>query len=248
MPLPTKPYPDVDHKVSVTFTPYGGTPVTLPNGEGFLFKTRDPAAEMAYTTATLKEILDPTGDWASAENKAATVMKNRFTDVANTLSTNARTEYTALLNTVKNDVYGGTPVTPNVAYAQYLNGMSSAFGGGHSSVAVYANLASQQTQLAVHEAASRLAQTVMAQAYEATRAMPLVVPVESQMVADACASAVEAHAAGQIRSQQVRQTVVAGTELNAITEPAIVNGPQTPADEVVMYGSIWAQGGAATTT
>lgn len=227
MPYPSKPYPD--------FT-----------GTGFMFKTRDPKDELEYTSALLRDIVDPSGDWAAAELGVGTVLKNRYTDVSGTLANNARTEFTTLLNLIKTDVYGSTITTPNVAYSQFLSGMSAAMGGGHSSVELYGNLATQDRQLMIHEAAARLAQGLMGITYQATSGMPLVVPVESQLVADACSSAVEAHSAGSIRSQQIRQSQAAASYLvNA--QPNLGTNP-TPVDEVVMFASLRAQGAAAQAT
>jgi hypothetical protein len=227
MPYPTKPYADY-------------------TGAGFTFKTRDPKDELAYTSALLKEIVDPTGDWATAEKSIGTTLKTRYNDVVTTLAATARAEYQNLLTLVKNDVYGGNPVTPNVAYDQFLAGMSAALGGGHSSVAGYSMLATQERQLMVHESASRLAQSVMGLTYQATSGMPLVVPIESQLVADACASAVEAHSAGNIRSQQIRQSQAAGQYLSG-AQPYLGNNA-TPVDQVVMFASLHAQGAAASAT
>lgn len=225
---------------------YPSKPYTDYAGTGFTFKTRDPKEELEYTASLLKNIVAPTGDWALAELSIGTTLKTRYNDVVSALSTNARAEYQNLLTLVKNDVYGGTPVTPNVAYDQFLAGMSAATGGGHASVALYGNLATQEKQLMVHESASRLAQSLMGLTYQATSGMPLVVPIESQLVADACASAVEAHSAGNIRSQQIRQSVAAGGVLSSI-QPSIGTNP-TPIDETVMFGSLWAQGAAASAT
>lgn len=222
---------------------YPDKPYADYNQSGFTFKTRDPKEELTYTSKLLKDICDPAGDWADAELGVGTVLKNRYTDVSGTLATNARAEFTTLLNIIKNDVYGGTPVTPNVAYNQFLAGMSAAMGGGHSSVDTYGNLATQDKQLMVHEAAARLAQGLMGLTYQATSGMPLVVPIESQLVADACSSAVEAHSAGSIRSQQIRQSQAAASYLvNA--QPNLGTNP-TPVDEVVMFASLHAQGAAA---
>ncbi len=231
MPYPTKPYADYSQDLI---------------GNSFTFKTRDPKAELEYTSALLKNIVDPAGDWATAEKSIGTTLKTRYNDVVTTLAATARTEYQNLLTLVKNDVYGGSPVTPNVAYDQFLAGMSAALGGGHSSVAGYSMLATQERQLMVHESASRLAQSVMGLTYQATSGMPLVVPIESQLVADACASAVEAHSAGEIRSQQIRQSKAAATELIAAA-PYVGTNP-TPVDEVVMFASLHAQGAAANAT
>lgn len=230
MAYPTKPYTDYSHAVG---------------GSGFTFKTRDPKQELEYTAALLKDIVDPDGDWADAEKAVGNTLKTRYNDVVTTLAGVARTEFTTLLNVIKNDVYGGTPTTPNVAYDQFLAGMSAAMGGGHTSVATYGNLATQDKQLMVHESAARLAQTLMGLTYQATSGMPLVVPIESQLVADVCASAVEAHSAGNIRSQQIRQSQAAATELIAAA-PFVGTNP-TPVDEVVMFASLHAQGAAANT-
>lgn len=230
------------------------SPGTYPNkpypnyasGHGFTFTSRDPKKEMEYTAQLLSDILDPTGYWAEAELHVGTTLKTRYNDVVGTLNTNAKSFYDTLLNQIKTDVYGGTPTAPNVAYSQYLNGMSSAFGGGHSAVAAFNNLATQQMQLAVHEASQRTASTVMGLTYQATSSMPLVVPIESQLVSDACASAVEQYNFGTVRDQQVRQSIVLGDVLANVGPPAIIgNAPQTPADEVLAYASINAQGSAA---
>ena len=231
------------------------SPGTYPNkpypnyasGHGFTFTSRDPKKEMEYTAQLLSDILDPTGYWAEAELHVGTTLKTRYNDVVGTLNTNAKSFFDTLLNQLKTDIYGGTPTTPNVAYSQYLNGMSAAFGGGHSAVAAFNNLATQNMQLAVHGACQKTAEVIMGLTYTATSAMPLVVPIESQLVSDACASAVEQYNLGTVRDQQVRQSIELGNVLSAVGPPAIIgNAPQTPADEVLAYASINAQGLAAT--
>lgn len=227
---PNKLYPDYD------------------GSHGYKFTTRDPKKELEYTSRLLSEVMDPEGYWAQAELHVGTTLKTRYNDVVGTLTTAARTTYDSILNQVKTDIYGGVPVATNVAYAQYLAGMSSAFGGGHTSVSMFANLSNQQMQVQAHESARQVAGTIMQLTYNATTAMPLVVPIESQLVNDASASAVEQYNLGQIRDQQVRQSIVVGLGLNSITEPATIgNAPQTPADEVLAYGSIHSQGSAART-
>ena len=215
-------------------------------GHGFTFTTRNPKEELEYTAKLLSDVLDPAGYWAEAELHVGTTLKARYNDVVGTLTTNARATYDSILNQVKTDIYGGVPVSPNVAYAQYLAGMSSAFGGGHTSVSMFTNLSNQQTQVQSHDLARQVAGTLMQLTYQATTSMPLVVPIESQLVNDASASAVEQYNLGQIRDQQVRQSVTLGEDLLGITAPVTIgNAPQTPADEVLAYGSIWAQGAAA---
>lgn len=217
-------------------------------GHGYKFTTRDPKKELEYTSQLLSDILDPAGHWAEAELHVGTTLKTRYNDVVGTLTTNARATYDSILTQVKSDVYGGTPVTPNVAYAQYLAGMSSAFGGGHSAVGMFTNLSNQQMQLQVQESAMKIASSIMGLTYHATTSMPLVVPIESQLMNDASASAVEQYNLGQVRDQQVRQSYEVGHMLSGITEPVTIgNAPQTPADEVLAYGSIHAQGAGAKT-
>lgn len=225
---------------------YPAKPYADYTGTGFVFKTRDPKDELEYTSKLLKDIVDPDGDWADAEKAVGNTLKTRYNDVVTTLADVARTEFTNLLNVIKNDVYGGTPTTPNVAYDQFLAGMSAAMGGGHTSVATYSNLATQDKQLMVHESAARLAQTLMGLTYQATSGMPLVVPIESQLVADVCASSVEAYSAGAIRTQQIRQSQAAANHL--INAQAYVGNNPTPVDEVVMFASLHAQGAAAAAT
>mgnify|MGYP007004037020 FL=1 len=100
----------------------------------------------------------------------------------------------------------------------------------------------------VHESAVNVAKTLMGLTYQATSAMPLVVPIESQLVNDASASAVEQYNLGQVRDQQVRQSYEVGYSLATISAPVTIgNAPQTPADEVLAYGSIRAQGAGAAT-
>ncbi len=218
-------------------------------GTGYTFTTRDPKQELEYTAKLLSDIMDPAGYWAEAELHVGTTLKTRYNDVVGTLTTNARATYDSILNQVKTDIYGGTSVAPNVAYAQYLAGMSSAFGGGHTSVSMFTNLSNQQMQVQAHESARNIAGTIMQLTYQATTSMPLVVPIESQLVNDASASAVEQYNLGEIRNQQIRQSVALGNRLSAISAPVTIgNAPQTPADEVLAYGSIWAQGVAASTT
>jgi hypothetical protein len=80
----------------------------------------------------------------------------------------------------------------------------------------------------------------------AVSSMPLVVPVESQLVADACSSAIEAYYLAEIRAQQIRQANAAGSIL-ATLSPNQGSNP-TPIDETVMFGTINAQGTLMQTT
>jgi hypothetical protein len=227
MSLPTKLYTD-----------YTGT--------GFTFKTRDPAAEMNYTALTLAEVMKAGGPWATAESAAGQVLKDRFTSVLTDIGTAARAEYDALLAKIKTEVYGSSTPTSDVVYTQYLAGMSAAMGGGHTNVTMFANIAVQQRQLEVSNAAAQAAQSVLAHSFDSVKSMPLVVPLESQLISDAHASAIEADSAGQIRSQQIRQSQAAGNILAGVM-PNVGTNP-TPVDEVVMFASLHAQGAAAAAT
>ena len=242
--------PDVTVPTQFTPSALGTYPNKLypsyAGGHGYTFTTRDPKKELEYTSQLLSDILDPTGYWAEAELHVGTTLKTRYNDVVGTLNTAARSTYDSILTQVKADVYGGTPVTPNVAYAQHLAGMSSSYGGGHTSVSMFVNLSNQQMQLQVQKNAQEIAGTIMGLTYNATTAMPLVVPIESQLVNDASASAVEQYNLGQVRDQQVRQSVVLGNRLASTSAPVTTgNAPQTPADEILGYSSIQAQGQAA---
>jgi hypothetical protein len=231
MALPDKIYPDYDRSHT--------------GEEGFKFITRDPAAEMEYTAKTLAEVMKVGGYWAQAETAAGTVLKDRFNSVLSSVGVAARAEYDALVAKVKTEVYGSATPTSDVVYTQFLAGMSAAMGGGHTSVSMFANIAVQQRQLEVSNAAAQAAQSVLAHSFDSVKSMPLVVPIESQLISDAHASAVEASSAGQIRSQQIRQSKAAGNVLGQIT-PNVGTNP-TPVDEVVMFGSLHAQGAAAST-
>ena len=229
MPLPTKLYPDYDRSNTTT-------------QEGFKFVTRDPAAEMEYTVKTLKELMGATGDWAVAETNAGEILKARFNSVENTLYSNVNSRWASKLTSIKDEVLG---TQSEFAYSQYLAGMSAAFGGGHMSTSVFGRVNSEERKLAIIDAATKNLQSINALTYQSTSAMPLVVPLESQLVADASASAVEAHAMGQIRSQQIRQSVAAGNVL-AATVPDAGTNPR-PYEEILAFQSVISTGTAANT-
>lgn len=215
-------------------------------GQGFTFKTRDPAAEMEYTAKVLAEVMRADGYWAQAEAAAGAVLKERFTTSLNGVGAAARAEYDYLLTKIKTEVYGSATPTTDVVYTQYLAGLSAASGGGHTNVAMFANIAIQQRQLEVNAAAGQIAQSVLAHSFDSVKSMPLVVPIESQLVADSHASAMEGNAASQIRSQQIRQSQAAGNILASVM-PSMGTNP-TPVDETVMFASLHAQGAAASAT
>ena len=226
MALPTKLYADYDRT----------------SQENFKFITRDPAKEMEYTVQTLKELMGSSGDWALAETQAGDILKARFNSVENTLYSNVESRWATKLSSIKNEVLG---TQAEFAYGQYLAGMSAAFGGGHTATAIFQKVSSEERKLAIIDAATKNLQSLNSLTYQSTSAMPLVVPLESQLVADAAASAVEAHAMGNIRSQQIRQSVASGTILAAAV-PNQGSNP-TPYEEVLAFAGIQATGAASLT-
>lgn len=236
MALPTKPYADI-----------------TPANAGFTFTTRDPAYELNYTALTLAEIMKVGGPWDLAETAVGKILTDRYGDTEYKLYTGTaviggagkglKPRFDEINAAISADVTSAG--SQDTALVQYYLGLSAAFGGGHSNTASFINLATQDKKIQIIDAALKVTQALSNVTYQATSAMPLVVPVESQLVADACASAIETNYLAQIRAQQIRQTKAAGAILSAIT-PSQGNNP-TPIDEVVMFGSIQAQGAAANT-
>jgi hypothetical protein len=232
MALPSKLYADIDK-----------------NTEGFTFKTRNPAAEMQYTAQTLAEIMTEAGPWSAAETAVGKVLTSRYEASENKLwsGTNSSTvlglkpRFDAMKSAISTEVSSGG--TQDTALTQYYLGLSAAFGNGHSNTASFINLATQDRKIQIIDAAIKATQALSSVTYQATSAMPLVVPVESQLISDACASAIETDYLAQIRAQQVRQTKAAGSILTNIIPSSGTN--PTPIDEVVMFGSIHAQAAAA---
>lgn len=230
MALPSKLYPNYDRT----------------SEEGFSFLTRDPAAEMEYTAKTLAEVMKVGGYWAQAETAVGETLKSRFNSVEDALYTSLSTHWSNKLTEITNNVFPSGS-TNDLAYTQYLAGMSAAMGGGHTSITMFQNITTQEKRLSIVELANKNLQMLAGLTFDATKSMPLVVPVESQLVADACASGVEANAVGQIRSQQIRQSIAAGNIMEAISPGLNINSEPAPIDEVVQYGSIHAAGAAAKT-
>jgi hypothetical protein len=220
------------------------------SGQGFTFVTRDPAGEMNYTAQTLAELMKVDGYWAQAETNAGTVLKDRYVSAVSAVGAEAKTQFDTLKNSIKTELYGNNPANEGIAFSQFLAGMSAAMGGGHASVSYFSNVATQNQQLQILTASAGIAQTVVATAFSAASAMPLVVPLESQLVSDACASGVESNNIGTIRSQQIRQSVSAGMQLSVDLNNENIDGEtiKPSFDEVVAAASINAQGAAARQT
>ena len=124
--------------------------------------------------------------------------------------------------------------------------MSAAFGGGHTNVGAFAGVNSNDRRLAIIDTATKNLQTLASLSHGSTSALPLVVPLESQLVSDAHASAVEAYAMGEIRAQQIRQSKAAGDILSTVAPSAGTN--PTPYEEVLAFASVRATGEAAAKT
>ena len=215
-------------------------------GTGFTFLTRDPAQEMSYTAQTLAELMKSDGYWAEAETNAGVVLTDRFITACDAVGAQAKSQFDEIKDSIKTELYGASPANEGVAFSQFLAGMSAAMGGGHASVSYFSNVATQEQQLKVLTSSAQIAQTVVATAFNATSAMPLVVPLESQLISDACASGVESQNIGTIRDQQIRQSVAGG---NALSVGVPIGTDIFPSfDEYVAAASINAQGAAARTT
>lgn len=210
------------------------------------FKTRDPAAEMEYTAKTLAELMGTTGYWATAEKNVGTVLTTRFNDAQGSLNSNANTQYSTIATSIKNQILGNSGSTNDAAMSSFLAGMSAAMGGGHASVAYFADKALQSRTLEALTLANETAIKLLGLSYNATSAMPLVVPLESQLVSDACNAGIEAHNLGNVRTQQIRQSQAGAAVLNSIG-PDLGNNPR-PIDEIVMFGSLYAQAASANAT
>ena len=209
------------------------------------FKTRDPAAEMEYTAKTLAELMGTTGYWATAEKNVGTVLTTRFNDAQTALNTNAKTQHSTIATSIKEQILGNSGATHDAAMGSFLAGMSAAMGGGHTSVSYFADKALQSRTIEALTLANQTATQLVGLSYNATSAMPLVVPLESQLVSDACNGGVEAHNLGNVRTQQIRQSQAGAAELEAIA-PDLGNNPR-PIDEIVMFGSLYAQAASANT-
>jgi len=212
---------------------------------GFTFKTRDPAQEMSYTAQTLAEIMKTDGYWAQAETNAGVVLTDRFITAVDAVGAQAKSQFDEVKNSIKTDVYGSSPVNEGVAFAQFLAGMSAAMGGGHANVDYFKNVATQGQQINIATTSAGIAQTVVSNAFSAASAIPLAVPLESQLISDACASGVETQNIGTIRSQQIRQSVAGGSNLFVSVPTGTDIFPSF--DEYVSQASINAQGAASIT-
>ena len=212
---------------------------------GFTFRTRDPAQEMSYTAQTLAEIMKPDGYWADAETNAGVVLTDRYVTAVDAVGAQAKSQFDEIKDSIKTELYGASPANEGVAFSQFLAGMSAAMGGGHASVSYFSNVATQDQQLKILTSSAQIAQTVVSNAFSAASAMPLVVPLESQLISDACASGVETQNIGTIRSQQIRQSVAGGANLFVSVPAGTDIFPSF--DEYVSQASINAQGAASVT-
>ena len=100
-------------------------------------------------------------------------------------TTNAETIYTYLKSKVPNQD----------SNQQYVLGLTAAMGGGQNTT-YFANSISVQQNF-----------EMVAKATELANGIPIITPFESPLISDAHASAVEAKNAGEIRDQQLRQSL-----------------------------------------
>lgn len=105
--------------------------------------------------------------------------------LAGRVTTHAETVYTYLKSKVPNQD----------SNQQYVLGFTAAMGGGQNTT-YYANSISVAQNL-----------EIVAKAVEVANGLPIVTPFESPLISDAHASAVEAKNAGEIRDQQLRQSI-----------------------------------------
>lgn len=82
---------------------------------------------------------------------------------------------------------------------QFVLGLCAASGGGQNTTYLANSLSVMQLQEAANNALT------------AAQAVPIVVPFESPLISDSHASAVEAKNAGEIRDQQIRQTLTSAS-------------------------------------
>jgi len=117
-------------------------------------------------------------------------------------------EFAAADDLVTQHLTARTVTSANTAYAyysaklvnqdsnnQFVLGLSAASGGGQNTTYLANSLSVQQLQEAANACLNMAA------------GIPIVVPFESPLISDAHASAVEAKNAGEIRDQQIRQTI-----------------------------------------
>ena len=100
-------------------------------------------------------------------------------------TTNAETIYTYLKSKVPNQD----------SNQQYVLGLTASMGGGQNTT-YFANSISVAQNL-----------EIVAKAVDLANGIPIITPFESPLISDAHASAVEAKNAGEIRDQQLRQTL-----------------------------------------
>ena len=228
---------------NTTGSPSTGSYAGWTQVTGFTFKTRDPAQEMSYTAQTLAEIMKVDGYWAQAETNVGVVLTDRFITACDAVGAQAKSQFDEIKDSIKTELYGVNPANEGVAFSQFLAGMSAAMGGGHASVSYFSNVATQEQQLKILTSSANIAQTVVSNAFTATSAIPLVVPLESQLISDACASGVESQNIGSIREQQIRQSVSGGINLSVSVPMGTDIFPSF--DEFVAAASINSQGAAA---
>ena len=105
---------------------------------------------------------------------------------------------------------------------QFALGLSAASGGGQNTTYLANSLSVQQLQDAATAALNYAA------------GIPIVVPFESPLVSDSHASAIEAKNAGEIRDQQIRQTLASAAGVTAGWTQALASGYTWEGASIVM--------------
>lgn len=156
-------------------------------------------------------------EFATADGKITTYLASRGVTSANT----AYAYYSAkLVNQDSNN--------------QFVLGLNAASGGGQNTTYLANSLSVMQLQEAANNCLTF------------GNGIPIVVPFESPLISDSHASAVEAKNAGEIRDQQIRQTLGSAAGLNRGYEQARSQGYTWEGASIIM--GAFGQAGAASQT
>ncbi len=129
--------------------------------------------------------------------------------------------------------------------AQQALGLSAAMGGGHTAAAALKDVLTYEQKLqgkslamdayskvlamlfqTYTDTASKLSLQATQTGLQGGLSMPVVAPFESQLVGDIMANWQDSLNTGQLRNQQIRQTVAAGVALNSFGPTSITYSPQ----------------------
>lgn len=196
--MPLDPNPE-------SYPPYGGQTYIKVHEQDLKGVTNDYTTYPDYTTQkyafwgrnpryeiaqTIDAYKQNTEEFTACDNTLTTYFAGRVT-------THAETVYTYVKSKVPNQD----------SNQQYVLGFTAAMGGGQNTTYLANSISvAQNMEMAL-------------KAVEVSNGLPIVTPFESALISDAHASAVEAKNAGEIRDQQIRQSIKsAGGLLKARTE------------------------------